>query len=62
MNDLFGPLMERIFSSLNQPVDGTDDALSLLELRRGYLNLLAQVFNSDMEGILITEGRSNVGR
>ncbi|KAJ3162686.1 pre-tRNA nuclear export protein [Geranomyces michiganensis] len=55
MNDLIGPLLERVFASLNLPVEGTDDALSLQELRKGYLNLLAQIFNSDMEGILVTE-------
>ncbi|TPX64921.1 hypothetical protein SpCBS45565_g05557 [Spizellomyces sp. 'palustris'] len=55
MNELIGPLMDRIFSSLNQPVDGTDDAFSLLELRKAYLNLLATIFNADMEGTLVTE-------
>ncbi|TPX58420.1 hypothetical protein PhCBS80983_g03131 [Powellomyces hirtus] len=55
MNELIGPLLERVFASLNQPVEGTDDAMSLSELRKGYLNLLAQIFNSDMEGVLVTE-------
>ncbi|KAJ3023991.1 pre-tRNA nuclear export protein [Thoreauomyces humboldtii] len=60
MNELIGPLLERVYSSLNQPVEGTDDALSLQELRRGYLNVLAQIFNSDMESILVSE--VNMGR
>ncbi|KAJ3174228.1 pre-tRNA nuclear export protein [Geranomyces variabilis] len=55
MNELIGPLLERVYASLNLPVEGTDDAMSLQELRKGYLNLLAQIFNSDMEGILVTE-------
>ncbi|KAI8815711.1 armadillo-type protein [Fimicolochytrium jonesii] len=55
LNELVGPLLTSIFASLNQPVEGTDDAFSRLELRKAYLNFLAQVFNSDMEGILLTE-------
>ncbi|KAJ3187978.1 pre-tRNA nuclear export protein [Gaertneriomyces sp. JEL0708] len=55
MNELIRPLLERVFLSLNQPVEGTDDALTLVELRRSYLQLLIQIFDSDLEGILVSE-------
>ncbi|KAI9101118.1 armadillo-type protein [Phlyctochytrium arcticum] len=59
LNELVGPLLEQIFSSLNEQIEGTDDALSLLELRKAYLNFLAIIFNADMEGVLVSEANSS---
>ncbi|RKO91340.1 armadillo-type protein [Blyttiomyces helicus] len=55
LNDILSPLLDRIFYFLNQPVDGTDDAIRLFELRKAYLNYIVQVFNSEVEGVFISD-------
>ncbi|KAJ3091721.1 pre-tRNA nuclear export protein [Quaeritorhiza haematococci] len=55
LNGLLSPLFERIFFLLNQPVSGTDDAIMLTELRKAYLNLLATIFNADVENFLTND-------
>lgn len=55
LDELLLVLLERIFHFLNQEVSGTDDAVQRSELQRAYINLLAVLTNSGLDGILLSE-------
>jgi len=58
MNDLLYPIVERVFIFLNQPANGTDDIISMFELRRAYMNFLGTIFTSSLQNILISENNN----
>lgn len=55
INDLFLPLVNRIFYILQQPATGTDDANMQADLRKGYLNFVHSLFTYGIESILVSE-------
>ncbi|KAI9362521.1 armadillo-type protein [Zopfochytrium polystomum] len=55
LNDITTPLLERIFTGLNQEITGFDDKNDAINLRRAYLNFLNNIFVFELEGVLITE-------
>jgi exportin-T len=57
LNELLTPLLQRIFSSLSEPVAGTDDELNLNELKKEFLNFVLVVLNNDLGQVLVSEGR-----
>lgn len=55
LNSILSPLLTLVFSSLQEPVSGTDDSIQLTELRREYLNFLLVVVNNDLGQVLVSE-------
>lgn len=53
---LLSPLLERIFYLLNQPTQGTDEAVLSEDLRRAYLSFLGVVIANGFEGLFLTDG------
>lgn len=60
LDQLIGPLSERITEVLSQPVTGTDDQLAHTDTKRAYLGLLNTIVSSSVHGIFISE--RNKGR
>lgn len=58
MNELLYPIVERVFIFLNQPANGTDDIISMYELRRAYMNFIGTIFTSNLQNILISENNN----
>jgi exportin-T len=56
LNELLTPLLQRIFSSLSEPVTGTDDQVQLTDLRREFLNFTLTILNNDLGQVLVSEG------
>ncbi len=56
VNEMFIPLMEKTFFILNQAPSGTDEAQGSIELRKAYLTFMSCLFNSDLDGVLISDG------
>ncbi|KAI9202178.1 armadillo-type protein [Polychytrium aggregatum] len=54
LQDILGPLMERIFFFLNQPANGTDDLVILNDMRKAYLTFIGNIFNEDLEAVLVS--------
>ena len=52
------PLLNKIFSSLGEETNGTDDEIQLADLRKGYLNFLLVVLNNDLGLVLVSDGRA----
>jgi hypothetical protein len=50
------PLLNRIFESLNKPVEGTDDVIEQTSMRKAYLSFILSLFNNGMESIFVSEG------
>ncbi|KAH8668307.1 armadillo-type protein [Xylariales sp. PMI_506] len=59
LNLLLTPLLQRVFSGLSEPMDGTDDEIQLGELRREYLSFIAAILNNDLGGVLISEANQS---
>jgi len=57
MNELLYPIVEKVFIFLNQPANGTDEIISMFELRRAYMNFLGTIFTSSLQNILISESK-----
>ncbi|KAF9898864.1 pre-tRNA nuclear export protein, partial [Lobosporangium transversale] len=55
LNELFFPLVQKVFFFLNQVPSGTDEVMALVELRKSYLAFLMGLFSSELESVLITE-------
>lgn len=49
------PLLSRIFSVLNNPANGTDEAVNHRRLQEAYLNFFTALMNSNLEGVFITD-------
>lgn len=56
VDTLLTPLLQRVFAGLSEPINGTDDSLQLIDLRREYLNFLLVVLNQDygLPGVLVS--------
>ena len=54
---LVTPLLERVLSEFMQPATGTDDEIQMAELKREYLSFLMVVFNSGLEGVLLSDSK-----
>lgn len=50
--EIWKPLREKITFFYTQPLVGTDDRLYLISLRKADLNLIATIFNSQLDDIL----------
>ncbi|TFK47820.1 ARM repeat-containing protein [Heliocybe sulcata] len=55
LDQLIGPLSERIMEVLSQPVTGTDDQVAQTDTKRAYLNLLNTIVASSVHGVFISE-------
>ncbi|ORY05766.1 Xpo1-domain-containing protein [Basidiobolus meristosporus CBS 931.73] len=55
LNDLLLPLLNKVFTFLNQTATGTDEAVLLLDLRKSYLNFIISILNSEMDDVFLTE-------
>lgn len=54
LDNLFTPLLQRIFQGLSEPTNGTDDEIQLGELRREYLNFLLIVLGNDLDSVMVS--------
>jgi exportin-T len=50
------PLIERIFIHLAKEKTGTDDYIAIQELKRSFLTFLSNIFNSNLDFVLLSEG------
>jgi exportin-T len=55
IDELLLPLVKRVFDFLNTSPSGTDEAVLLLDLRKAYLNFVLSLFNSNVEGVFVSE-------
>ncbi|KAK9766337.1 pre-tRNA nuclear export protein [Basidiobolus ranarum] len=55
LNDLLLPLLNKVFTFLNQTATGTDEAVLLFDLRKSYLNFIVSILNAEMDDVFITE-------
>jgi exportin-T len=55
LDELLLPLVKRVFDFLNTSPSGTDEALLLMELRKAYLTFLTNLFNYELEGVLVSD-------
>jgi exportin-T len=51
---LLTPLLERVFTGLQEPINGTDDEIQLQELRREYLAFIQVILANNLGGVLIS--------
>lgn len=54
LDQLLGPLLQRVFAGLAEPVTGTDDAHALAELKSQYLNFILIIFAQDLGAVIIS--------
>jgi exportin-T len=54
LDSLLTPLLQRVFTGLAEPVQGTDDEISLGELRREYLTFIQIILNNDLGSVLVS--------
>lgn len=54
LDNLFTPLLQRIFQALSEATSGTDDEIQLGELRREYLNFLLMVLGNDLGSVMVS--------
>lgn len=55
LDELLLPLVKRVFDFLNTSPSGTDEALLLVDLRKAYLTFLTNLFNYELEGVLVSD-------
>ena len=55
MDDLFMVLVNRIFSFLNQSVQGTDDYVRRADMERAYFGLVNALLSAGLDGVLVSE-------
>jgi exportin-T len=55
LDEALSPLLNKLFTLLNANVQGTDDALELMELRKAYLQFVNSLFTNGLEGVFISE-------
>jgi exportin-T len=51
---LLTPLLQRVFSGLSEPINGTDDEIQLQELRREYVSFVQVILLNDLGGVLVS--------
>jgi exportin-T len=54
LDQLFTPLLQRVFSGLSEQPTGTDDEIQLAELKREYLNFLIVVLSNDLGSVIVS--------
>lgn len=54
LDSLFTPLLQRVFSGLTEPCQGTDDEIQLQELRREFLTFIQVILVNDLGGVLVS--------
>jgi len=55
LDQLIGPLSERVTELLSQPTTGTDDKLAYADTKKGYMNLLNNVMVNQLHGVFISD-------
>ncbi|KAG5437058.1 hypothetical protein PCANB_001179 [Pneumocystis canis] len=55
LNNLFMPLLNRIFQSLSKPTEGTDDIIIQNELRKKYLEFILALLNNDLDSVFLSD-------
>jgi exportin-T len=55
LDELITPLTSHVSQLLEQPANGTDDALTHGESKKGYLNLLSGIMTSKLQGVFLSE-------
>ncbi|ORY79465.1 armadillo-type protein [Protomyces lactucae-debilis] len=55
LDEALSPLLNKLFTLLNVSVQGTDDAVELMELRKAYLGFVNSIFTNGLESIFISE-------
>jgi exportin-T len=55
LDELIGPLSQRIVELLAQPVTGTDDQLQHNETKRGYLAFLNSIVGAKLQRVFLSE-------
>ncbi|RDW83204.1 putative exportin-T [Coleophoma crateriformis] len=60
LDSLLTPLLERVFSGLNEPVTGTDDEIQLAELRREYLTFIQIILNNNLGEVLVSGSNQGI--
>ena len=55
LDELITPLTTHISQLLAEPANGTDDALTHGESKKGYLNLLGSIMTSKLQGVFLSE-------
>lgn len=55
MDDMFYVLVNRIFSFLNQGVEGTDDLVQRAEMERAYFGLVNALLSAGLDSVLVSE-------
>jgi exportin-T len=58
LDAMLGQVVSRVFVTLEQPMQGTDDELRHSELRRAYFTFLLQVFANNYQSILLSQRES----
>ena len=51
---LLTPLLQRVFSGLSEPINGTDDEIQLQELRREYVSFVQVILSNELGGVLVS--------
>jgi exportin-T len=54
---LIGPVFDRVYFFLEQPVTGTDDIQQHSELRRAYFNVVLSIANANMHSVFFSPSR-----
>ena len=60
LNILLTPFLERVFTGINEPTNGTDDEIQLQELKREYLGFLLIILNNDLGSAIVSEKNQTV--
>lgn len=60
LDNLFTPLLQRIFQALSEATNGTDDEIQLGELRREYLNFLLMVLGNDLGSVMVSSANQGI--
>ncbi|EAQ89027.1 hypothetical protein CHGG_05646 [Chaetomium globosum CBS 148.51] len=51
---LLTPLLQRVFSGLSDPINGTDDEIQLQELRREFVSFVQVILHNELGGVLVS--------
>ena len=54
LDHLLTPLLQRVFTGLSEPTNGTDDEIQLSELKAQYLNFILVILNNDLAAVLVS--------
>ncbi|KAF1991941.1 Xpo1-domain-containing protein [Aulographum hederae CBS 113979] len=60
LDTLLSPLLQRVFTGLDQPLTGTDDEIQYNELRREFLGLVLVILNHDLGGVFVSSTNQSI--